>query len=113
MVPYPNASRPVGTQNPIPASIATGTTYDTGVMQSQGANISVWVKATQALTMHIIQYADAAGTITVQDTSQAVSANTQTNKVVADGKAFVSWKITLANASGSLATLNNLNPLQN
>lgn len=112
MASYPNAGTNVPATNAVPASIVTGTTYDTGIIQSQGANISVYVMATQALTMHIIQYADRAGTIVVTDTTQAVSANTQTNKAIADAKLFGWFKITLANASGSLATLNNLNILQ-
>lgn len=112
MTAYPNAGTNVPPINAIPASIADGTTYDTGIIQSRGANISVYVKATQALTMHIIQYADPAGAVVVTDTTQAVSANTQTNKAISAGPLFCWFKITLANASGSLATLNNLNILQ-
>jgi hypothetical protein len=112
MVPYPNAAGPVGPVNAFPASILNGDTYDSGIMVSHGANISVWAKATHDLTLKIDQYADPAGAILVQETSQAISANTLTNKSVADGKLFGWFKITLANASGSTAVINNLAILQ-
>jgi len=112
MVPYPNAAGPVPPLNPFPAQILTGVTYDSGIIISHGANISVWAKATHDLTLTIDQYADPAGDILVQETTQAISANTLTNKAIADGKLFGWFKIKLANASGSTAVINNAIILQ-
>jgi|SRR5580765_1892140 len=107
MTAYPNANSPVGLE--IPASIAAGVTYDSGIIVSRGVAVSVWVKATQNLTLSIIQYADYAGLIPIAAaTTQAITANTLTNKIVASGPIFSAFKITLANATGSVATVNNL-----
>lgn len=110
-VPYPNAAQVV--QPPVPfADILDGVTYDSGLIRSRGANISVWVKYNHNLTLNIIQYADDAGAFTVQTTTQAITANTLTNKVVADGKLFATYRITLANASGSTSVKTGANILQ-
>lgn len=112
MVPFPGAAVPVSPPVSFPASIANGTTYDSGLIKSRGANISVWLQYDHALTMHIIQYADSAGAFVVQDTTQAVSAATLTNKVISDGKLFATYRITLANASGSPSVKTGANILQ-
>jgi hypothetical protein len=111
-VNYANAAVPVAPTVAFPATIANGVTYDSGLIQSRGADISVWVEFNHALTMHIIQYADPAGAFVVQDTTVAVGANTPVNGLVNDGKLFAAYRITLANASGSLATKTGANILQ-
>jgi len=113
MTPYPNAGRNVPPVTPFPTSIANGATYDSGIIQSQGANISVWLQLTQNVTLHIIQYADPAGNFVVQDTNEGtITANTVTNKVINDGKLFTYFKITIANASGSPAVVTHAAILQ-
>ena len=111
-VPYPNAAQTVSI-GPIPTTpIADAGTFTSLLTQSKGANISVWVKVTHAATLHIKQYADNDGQFLVQDTTQALVANTLANKVVNDGKLFTYFQITIVNSSGATMTITNLAILQ-
>lgn len=111
MVPYPNAATNVAPPTPF-GDILAGVTYDSGIMQSRGANITVWLKYSQNVTLNIIQYADAEGTIIVQTTTQAITAATLTSKIVADGKLFTNFRVTIANATGSTAVKTSATVLQ-
>lgn len=111
-VPYPGAAQNVNIGAVPTTPIAISGTYISDLTQSRGANISVWVKVTHAATLHIKRYADAAGLFLVDDTTQALVANTLTNKAIADGLLFTYFQITIVNSAGATMTISNLAVLQ-
>lgn len=105
MTQYSQGSMNVRPFNHWPASVASGITYDSGIIESQGSNISVWLATSAATVVHVIQYADYTGKVVVQDTQKQLVAGKLTNIVINDGNAFCAFKITITNSGATPAVL--------
>lgn len=100
--------------NTVPATIAAGVTYDSGVITVGGYNnFAASAQLTQTGTLTLQRYIDAAGTVAIGDAvTQAMTANTLATVAVADGLPCASFNVTVQNTSGSLGALSKFNVLE-
>lgn len=98
-----------------PATIAAAGTYDSGILCADGFKaMAAGVKSTQAGTMAIQRYLDAAGNVPQgAPVSIALSANTQTVLNITDNLPFAYYRLTISNPGGSVATISNFALLLN
>lgn len=99
---------PATTHN-LPSSVAASSQAQSSLIVTGGFSlISAGITASQAGTMSIQRYLDAGGTVTQGPAVQvALVANTAANLDILDGKPFASFKLTVANSSGSTSNLTN------
>lgn len=89
---------------PFPATIASGATYDTGLIVGGGA-LSLYASLDQPSVFEITRYADAAGLAPMTVSTQA-NADTGPNALnVNDGMPFRSFRATIKNTGASVATV--------
>lgn len=92
-----------------PDSIDAGGSWSTGYLSMQGLRgITAAATSTQAGSISIQRYADAAGQIAVGSAiSQAITANTPATVSVNDGLPAGFFKVTISNTGASAATITN------
>lgn len=90
-----------------PATVAGGATFTSDAIEARDhVGIFACATMTQAGTLSIQRYADRAGTIAIGTAiSQAMTANTNACAAVNDGMPYLSFKISIANSSGSTGTV--------
>lgn len=100
--------------NAVPATIAAGVTYDTGVILSYGFNsFAASAQLSQTGSLVLQRYIDEAGTIPIGDPiTQAMTANTLATVAVNDGLPCASFNVTVQNTSGSLGNLTKFSVLE-
>lgn len=100
---------------PLPATIAASGNYTSNVVISDGFKvIGVGVTSSQAGSISIQRYLDRAGLVTQgAPITAAITAATPAVANVADGLPFQSFKITISNTGGSVATISNVAVLLN
>lgn len=98
---------------PVPATIAGGGHWNSGVIPADGAGaIAVSADLDQAGTLTIQRYIDAGGTVPIGAAiTQAMSASVVATAAVNDGLPFASFTVVVANTSGVLGNLTNVNIL--
>lgn len=97
----------------VPSSVAGSSSVQSSLIVTEGFSlISAGVTASQAGTMSIQRYLDAGGTVTQGAAVQVpLITSTAANLDVLDGKPFASFKLTIANSSGSTSNLTNFSLL--
>lgn len=113
----PSASGSPAPPVPPPVSLAAGANWNSGAIPSLGYKaLAVGATLSQAGTIQIQRYLNAAGTIAlgnpVPSPAQAMTANTPATIWVNDGQPSASWSVVITNTSGSTATLGNVAILQ-
>jgi hypothetical protein len=93
----------------VPSSVAANGSAQSSLIVTEGFSlISAGVTSSQTGSMSVQRYLDAGGTVTQGPPVQvALVANTAANLDILDGKPFASFKLTIANSSGSAANLTN------
>lgn len=107
---YPNFGTVV-VKPPIafPATLADGATYSSDLMTSGFGGVIFGATSSQIVTISIQRYADLAGLIPVgPPCSQDLTAATAGWCGFADGLPYVSFALSIANSSGSLANITNI-----
>jgi len=99
---------------PVPATIAGSGSWASGIMPANGAKaLAASATLSQAGSLTIQRYIDAAGTVPIGMPVVAVLSATVANTVaVNDGLPFASWQVTVANTSGSTGNLTGVVLLQ-
>lgn len=95
---------------PAPATIAGGGNWNSGIIPANGArSVAVSAELSQAGTLTLQRYIDAAGTIAIGAAIvQALSANVVGTVAANDGLPFSSFSVVVANSSGSVGNLTNV-----
>ena len=97
---------PVTPPTPFPATIASSGTYDSGLIASTGPSILFGAKlVTEAMTMTLIRYVDAAGLLVLDTTTQAVTAGATGTISMADGQIFSAYRVQITNTGAGTGTL--------
>lgn len=95
--------------NAIPATIAGGGNWNSGVMPANGNSFAASAELDQAGTLTLQRYIDAAGTIPIGNSIQQVmSANTLATVAANDEMPCASWNVVIANTSGTLGNLTDV-----
>lgn len=98
---------------PPPATIAASGSWSSGVVGARGGRLVVNAKLSQAGTLTVQRYMDIFGTLVVgAPVVQALAANVDGYVTISDGLPYLSYKITVANTSGSTGNLSDVYVLE-
>lgn len=91
---------------PVPATIANGGNYNTGVMPITGNSLAASANLSQNGSLVLQRYIDAAGTIPIGAAiTQALVGGTLGTVAVNDGLPAASWTVQVNNTGGALGNL--------
>lgn len=104
---------PAQFSTPPPATIAASGNWNSGVVGARGGKLAVNAKLTQAGTLTVQRYMDIFGLIVLgAPIVQVLTANVDGYVTITDGLPYLSYRITVANTSGSTGNLSDVYVLE-
>jgi hypothetical protein len=94
--------------NAFPTTLAASGVYDSGLLPAGFSGVTAAVTSDQAGVLTLNRYADLAGLVLINATTQAIVGGTPASIFLSDGAPYISFNVSFSNTSGVTANITNV-----